>query len=247
MVQVHVLDVEGDVLFGFPADRLGQLGVGHHGQADLLDDDRVARQRRGDIPGARPCALEDAADGIGHADGIDDGAVDDAVRGNRLGGVGTDPVGPARHLQFDRLDGARSDVESDDSFGPSKSKHVRVRPFPKARGLPNYPFRKPDARPITSKTAPKPELPFHLRSVHVQFRQRPGVPNRRENCQPRRPRSGRRRAGLHPGRSSYRSVRCPALQWKCEKVKKGVPQHPRRGGLTRAELTGTIWVCRRLN
>ncbi len=45
------------------------------------------------------------------------------------GGIGLD--GERRHLeafadrfQFDRLDGARSDVEADDGFGFSKTKHV---------------------------------------------------------------------------------------------------------------------------
>ena len=49
VVEVHILDVERDVLFGLPVNRLGQLLLGHHRQVDLLDDDGVARQRRHDI------------------------------------------------------------------------------------------------------------------------------------------------------------------------------------------------------
>jgi hypothetical protein len=44
IVEVDVLDVERDVLLGFPVDRLGELRVGHHRQRDLLDDDGVAGQ-----------------------------------------------------------------------------------------------------------------------------------------------------------------------------------------------------------
>ena len=47
VVQVDVLDVERDVLLGLPVDRLGQLGVAHHRQADALDDHVVAGQRGG--------------------------------------------------------------------------------------------------------------------------------------------------------------------------------------------------------
>ena len=49
VVEVDVLDVERDVLLRLPVDRLGELGLGHHRQVDLLDDDGVARQRRRDV------------------------------------------------------------------------------------------------------------------------------------------------------------------------------------------------------
>ena len=51
VVEGHVLDVEGDVLLGLPVDRLGQLLRAHLGQADLLDDDRVARDAGGHLGG----------------------------------------------------------------------------------------------------------------------------------------------------------------------------------------------------
>ena len=51
VVEIDVLDVEGDVLLGFPVDRFGELGFGHRRQRDLLDDDGVARERRRDVLG----------------------------------------------------------------------------------------------------------------------------------------------------------------------------------------------------
>ena len=65
VVEVDVLDVERDVLLGLPVDRLGQLRLGHHRQRDLLDDDGVARQRRGDVLRLDAAAVEQAADGVG--------------------------------------------------------------------------------------------------------------------------------------------------------------------------------------
>src|SRR5207302_2649140 len=43
VIEVDVVDVKGDVLFGFPLDRLGELLRRHGRKRDLLDDDRVAR------------------------------------------------------------------------------------------------------------------------------------------------------------------------------------------------------------
>src|SRR4029450_1643443 len=45
IVEVHVLDVQRDVLLRLPIDGVGELGVGHHRQRDLFDDDRVSGQR----------------------------------------------------------------------------------------------------------------------------------------------------------------------------------------------------------
>ena len=59
VVEVDVLDVERDVLLRFPVDRLGELGLGHHRQADLLDDDRVARERGRDFLGLEGLVLEE--------------------------------------------------------------------------------------------------------------------------------------------------------------------------------------------
>ena len=52
VVEIDVLNVERDVLLRLPVDRLGELGLGHLRQRDLLDDDRVARQRGRDVLGA---------------------------------------------------------------------------------------------------------------------------------------------------------------------------------------------------
>ena len=117
VVEVDVLDVERDVLLGFPVDRLGQLGLGHHRQRDLLDDHRVARERGGDLLGLDLPALEQPAHGGGDGGAVDDRAVDDAVGRNGLGAEGHDLVALADRLQLDGLDGARSEVEPDERLG----------------------------------------------------------------------------------------------------------------------------------
>ena len=53
-IDVDVLDVERDVLLGFPLDRFIQLVLRHFGEADFLDDDRVAANTDGDLLGPDP-------------------------------------------------------------------------------------------------------------------------------------------------------------------------------------------------
>ena len=84
VVEVDVLDVEGDVLLGFPVDRLGELGVGHDRQRDLLDDHGVARQRGGDVLRLDLAAVEQPPDRVRDRRAVDDRAVDDAVGRNGL-------------------------------------------------------------------------------------------------------------------------------------------------------------------
>ena len=49
VVEVHVLDVERDVLFRLPVDRLRELRLAHDGKADPLHDHRVPGERRGHL------------------------------------------------------------------------------------------------------------------------------------------------------------------------------------------------------
>ena len=124
VVEVDVLDIERDVLLRLPVDRLGELRLRHHRQRDLLDDDGVARERGGDILGLDAAAVEQAADGVGDGGGVDDRAVDDAVRGHRLAAEIRDPVALAGLFQLDRLDGARTDVQTDQRFRSAKHRGV---------------------------------------------------------------------------------------------------------------------------
>jgi hypothetical protein len=121
VIQVDVLNVERDVLFGLPVDRLVELGLGHDRQRDLFDNHGVPRQRRAHILRLeRLAAVEQASDGVGHRRRVDDRTVDDAVGGKRLGAERDDLESLSRRLQFDRLDGARTDVEADNGLGSSK-------------------------------------------------------------------------------------------------------------------------------
>jgi hypothetical protein len=68
--------------------------------------------------------FEDTLDRIGDGTGVDDCAVDDRIGRYRLGAEGRDLVALAGGLQLDSLDGARSDVESDNRFGLCEQRHV---------------------------------------------------------------------------------------------------------------------------
>ncbi len=124
VVEIDVLDIEGDVLLRFPVDGLGQLRLGHDGKADLLDDDRIPREGRRDFLRLERLVLEEAADGVGDGGSVDDGAVHDAVGRHRLDGERRDLEAFARRLQLDRLDGAGADVETDDGFRFPETKHL---------------------------------------------------------------------------------------------------------------------------
>ena len=116
IVEVDVLDVEGDVLLGLPIDGLRQLRLRHDRQADLLDDDGVARQRGGDVLRFEGLVGEEAADGVGHGGAVDDGAVNNAVARNGLDRERRHSEALAGRLQLNSLDGAGADVEPDDDF-----------------------------------------------------------------------------------------------------------------------------------
>ena len=131
IVEVDVLDAERDVLLGLPVDRLGQLGVGHRWQRDLLDDDGVAGQRCGDVLGLERMAVEQPPDGSATA------APSMIAPSTMLsGGMGSLPnaatlIALSRRLELDGLDCTRPDVEADDRFRFGETKHG-VCPFRKA-------------------------------------------------------------------------------------------------------------------
>ena len=114
VVQVDVLDVERDVLLRFPVDRLGEFGLRHRRQRNLLHDDGVTRERRGHVLGRNLQAVEQPADRVDDSGAVDDGAVDDAVRRNRLAAKRRDFEGLACRPELDGLDRARTDVQADE-------------------------------------------------------------------------------------------------------------------------------------
>ena len=62
VIEVHVIDVERDVLLGFPVNLFVQFFAGHLRQQYLFDNDGVARQRRGDLIGLDVVVRPDAVD-----------------------------------------------------------------------------------------------------------------------------------------------------------------------------------------
>ena len=84
VVEVDVLDVERDVLLGFPVDRLGELRPVITGREIFLTMTALPDSDAATSVALKPLVVEQAADGVGDGDGIDDGAVDDGVGRHRL-------------------------------------------------------------------------------------------------------------------------------------------------------------------
>ena len=145
VVEVHVLDVEGDVLLGFPVDGLGELLLGHRRQRDLLDDDRVTGQRRRDVLGPELGVGEQAPDGVGDRAAVDDGAIDNAVGRDRLDPDGRDLIALPGGLELDGLHGARPDVEPHQGFASAKeqlSLPASRSPPQRAKAVPAWLYRR---------------------------------------------------------------------------------------------------------
>ncbi len=129
VVERHVLDVERDVLLRLPVDGLGQLLGAHLREADLLDDDGVARDAGGDVARLDLVLLEQTLDRVDHRSRVHDRAVDD-----RLGGERLDPdvqelvlvAALAADLELHRLDGRGADVDADQSLLLTEKAHGRL-------------------------------------------------------------------------------------------------------------------------
>ena len=84
VIQVHVGNVERNVLAGFGLDAVVKLFLGHHRQRNSLDDHRVARNRRGHVLGLDFLRLENIADRAGDQRRVHDRAVHHRVLRQRF-------------------------------------------------------------------------------------------------------------------------------------------------------------------
>src|SRR5262249_24977463 len=112
VVQVDVGDVERDVLLRFPADRLRQFLVALDRKRDLLDDHRVARDRRGHTLVLDVLLVEDPVDRIRDRQLGNDHAVDDAVGGKWFHSKAYQLVPRLAGTYFGCLDVAGPDVQA---------------------------------------------------------------------------------------------------------------------------------------
>ena len=176
VVDVHVLDVEGDVLLRLPLDLLVELGRGHHRHRDLADDDGLPADAE------RHVLLLDLGLGEDLPQPLDDGlrvhhvAVDDRLRRQRLVAGADQPVALPALLDLADLDRARSDVDADEVLSlrhlspPRRSWHrpevpanipLYARPGPAYRSPPRdgppgapRPIRRPRRRAVASPSPP---------------------------------------------------------------------------------------------
>ena len=114
-VEVHLVDVERDVLLGLPADRLVELLAGHARQADLLHDHRVAGDRGRDLLGldaARSRSPRGSPRRWRPSSGRRPARSPPAEAGATPTWSSSTPL--VAHRALDRLHGRRADVEADD-------------------------------------------------------------------------------------------------------------------------------------
>jgi hypothetical protein len=107
-------------------DGLGQLLRAHLRERDLLDDDRVARDARGDVARLDLLGGEEPLDRVDDGAGVHDRAVDDRLRWKRLHPDVDELVlgsALAAGLELDGLDGRGPDVESDQPFLLAEQSH----------------------------------------------------------------------------------------------------------------------------
>ena len=80
-IEVHLFDLEGDVLLGLPLDLLLEFRLGHEGQLDLLHDQGVAGDRRRDVPVLQLEVRDEVADRLDDNGRVHDDAIDDGFGG----------------------------------------------------------------------------------------------------------------------------------------------------------------------
>ncbi len=121
-IEVHVVDVERDVLLGLPHDRFAQLVLGHAWHGDAAHDDGVSGNRRGDAGALDLVVVEEIADDLGDVTGAHNCTLDDRFA-RQLGdpemrqlkwGIAT------LRLHRHQLHGVRANVQPDDPFVPPK-------------------------------------------------------------------------------------------------------------------------------
>src|SRR5438105_313224 len=113
-VDVHVLDVEGDVLLRLPLDALLELVAGHAGHGDLLDDHAVARDPDGHLAVLQLELADQLPDPLDDGGRVHQGAVDDGLGRQRRDAEGVERVAAfAGFLQLNELHGRRADVEAE--------------------------------------------------------------------------------------------------------------------------------------
>jgi hypothetical protein len=114
VVDVHVFDLEGDLLLGLPSDLLAELLRGHERQGQALDDHRVSRDRERDLAALHLEVGEELLERLDDDASVHHLAIDDGLR--RKGRVAELDQ---RFLLLDvleqaELDRARPDVHADE-------------------------------------------------------------------------------------------------------------------------------------
>ena len=111
VVDLDVLDVVGDLLLGLPVDLLVELGVGHHRERHLLDDDGVPGDRQRHLAALDLVLVEELVEPLDDGRGVLHVAVDDRLRRQRVVAELHQGLLAPDVLELAELDGARPDVD----------------------------------------------------------------------------------------------------------------------------------------
>ena len=114
VAEVHVGDIEGNVLAGFRRDAVVKFFLGHERQGHALDDDGVSGNGSCDALGFDLLEIEDLGDGIGDLRRIHDGAVNNGVLCQRLHSITNQLIPGLRRLQLHGLNGAGANVQTNE-------------------------------------------------------------------------------------------------------------------------------------
>ena len=113
ITQIHVRDVERNVLARFGRNPVVQLFFGHQRKRNPLHNHRVSGNRSRDVLRLDVFVVEDAADRVGDLRRIHDRAVHHRILGQRFHAEADQFVAGFRRFQFDRFNRTRTDIEPD--------------------------------------------------------------------------------------------------------------------------------------
>src|SRR5690606_20059434 len=116
MIDLHVFDVEGDVLLRLPLDLLVQLLVRHGRNGDLADDHALPGDAHGHVALADLVVAEQALQRLDHGSGVHHLAVDDDLRLQGRVPEAHQGQAPPALLQLTDLDRGGPDIDTDEVF-----------------------------------------------------------------------------------------------------------------------------------
>ncbi len=112
IAEIHISDIEGNMLAGFRGNAIVKLFLAHQRQRHALDDDGVAGNGSGHALGLNFLEIENFGDGVGDLWRIHDGTVHNGILRQRFHAVTDQLVPGLGRFQLNGFDGAGTDVQA---------------------------------------------------------------------------------------------------------------------------------------